>query len=100
MSVPISSNPTDTHRVLCRTIDEWLDLYGMSPPKPNSIRAFDKVPPTLQCVVISYLHLFAGRIHIDPVGPFQMVLTAGSLSDNARLDMTEELVKALTVWSR
>ncbi|ETW76927.1 hypothetical protein HETIRDRAFT_412062 [Heterobasidion irregulare TC 32-1] len=48
MSVPISSNPTDTHRIICRTIDEWLDLYGMSPPKPNRVRAFDKVPPTLQ----------------------------------------------------
>lgn len=100
MPVPIHSNPTDTYRVLCRNIEEWLDLYGMSPIKPNSVRAFDKVPPTLQYVAIFHLRLFTERIHIDTTDPFRMDLTAGSLNDNARLDMTEELAKALTAWLR
>lgn len=40
-----NENPPNERGFICRTIEEWIDLYGMSPPKRH---ALDKVPPTLQ----------------------------------------------------
>ncbi|ETW76885.1 hypothetical protein HETIRDRAFT_119010 [Heterobasidion irregulare TC 32-1] len=48
MPAPIIQHLTDNHRVICLTIEDWRNIYGMSPIKPDSVRALDKVPPTLQ----------------------------------------------------
>lgn len=91
MPAPIIQHLTDNHRVICLTIEDWRNIYGMSPIKPDSVRALDKVPPTLQYVTTFRLCLFAKSKHTDALGPWQMVPTAGCLKENSRLGMMEEL---------
>ena len=74
-----NENPPNERGFICRTIEEWIDLYGMSPPKRH---ALDKVPPTLQCAAMQCSSL-VNSTYIDSAGPLPMALTAGYFSRHA-----------------